>query len=190
MLFSRGMLSHIWQATVRNREHSPTNCALHTFQPRIWFFPILSVLCIRFRFSSGRWGRGRILISLLHCFKSTLCQETRPPLTLIGREPETNQSIHRWQWVLLNQGQNRTSLHRMPVGWSAWDAAMKTTPKIRDKPRPVSIQKGTCYFILKYGTIPYFKGRVATLRTAADNVHCSMILQHFFKSRVQTHYYC
>ncbi len=37
--------------------------------------------------------------------------------------------------------------------------------KIRDKSRPVFIWYGTHHFTFKYGTIPYFKGWVATLLT-------------------------
>ena len=36
-------------------------------------------------------------------------------------------------------------------------------PKIRNKVRPVSVNYGTGLLVAKYGTIPYFTGRLATL---------------------------
>lgn len=37
---------------------------------------------------------------------------------------------------------------------------------LRDKVRPFSAQYGTCTFVSKYGTIPFFKGRLATLNSS------------------------
>ena len=53
------------------------------------------------------------------------------------------------------------------LGRFAWDAALKTT---RDKPRPVMVQNGMPYLILKYRTIPYFKGRVSTLLAPLESM--------------------
>jgi len=46
-------------------------------------------------------------------------------------------------------------------GWHDLHGIMRS--EIRDKSRPVLIQNGTRFLFHKYGTIPYFKGRVATL---------------------------
>ena len=48
-------------------------------------------------------------------------------------------------------------------------------PKIRNKVRPVSVHYGTGLLVAKYGTIPYFTGRLATLLSVHATAFLSII---------------
>lgn len=71
----------------------------------------------------------------IHCIHG-IHHRPLPPFPHPLLMPKTNQPNQRWQW---HQGQSRTSLHKMHVGW----CCIQGNLEIQDKPHPILIQNRT-----------------------------------------------